>query len=224
MGGVVTGPVLVRYLVYRTRTRIFTTIMSSLEKAFDQRQQPHDHNRQQELNDFFGVITEITQRHAMTLGRSVDSLNEADQQKLIAALNPYLRFEMSQRQELVGTPIQANGDGMLYVSDLDGNILGAETLSDNDLVSGYVYDICALPTPTASCLALAGDGEIPTHNQVLSPVLLLDRAVFKSDQITKEEYRTEVDLEGYQVGLPLAHYLRITTTPSPTQTTTQHQQ
>lgn len=174
-------------------------------------EQPTTSNEhQQQLNDFFDSITQTTRQRASTLGKSIDLLNDIEQQIVISSINPHLRFEMSQRPELSGTPIQATGIGMIYVSDFEGNILGVETLTDDDLVTGTITDICALPTPTVSCLAQAADGEIPDHSQVLSPVLLLDQAIFRSYRSILGTYDNEVDLGNFQVGLPLEHYLRIT--------------
>lgn len=171
-----------------------------------------EHSQQllNEMQDMFAVLTEITQRHARNVPDGIYSLDDEAQQKLITNINPYFRFEFNKHPNLLHLPVTVTGSGMLFLSDFEGNILGVEQIHDGDVVMGRIAEVCVLPAPTIDCLAEADESEIPLNNQVLSPILTLQDARFKAGLDDFGAFQTELDLSGYQVSLPLLHYLRIT--------------
>jgi len=158
-----------------------------------------------QLQDLFSTLTEIAQRHGSDIPGGIFALDETQQQNLIDKLNPYVRFAFAEHPDLHGLPVQTSGAGMLYVSDLEGNALGAERITEADTVTGHINDVCLFPTPTVSCLAEASEETgIPCTDQILSPILVLNRSILKVGE------EKEVDLANFQVHLPLAHYLQFT--------------
>ena len=184
--------------------------MTQLEPTFDH--SPHiDHQRQ--LEGLFDILSGIAQRYAHTIPGGIFSLDEEAQEAVISKINPYYRFEFDAHPDIHGLPISATGAGMFYVSDLEGNIMGAERLSSDDLATGTITDVCILPTPSLECLADGSEEEIPVYDQVLSPVIILEGGVFKTDYDPAVGFQNEVSLSNFQTCLPLAHHLRFTAAP-----------
>ncbi len=172
--------------------------------------QPAPIDHQQSLQTLFATLTEITTRFTPQIDGGVFGLDDEQQQALIDQINPYIRFELANHPELHDLPVRASGGGMMLLSDLEGGILGAEQISFTDEVTGRIADICALPTPTVECLVASNGEEIPSTDQVLSPVLILRQGIFKTNYSEAHGFETEHDLSIYQTCLPLAHYLKIT--------------
>ena len=170
----------------------------------------HDNDRQQQLLALFASLNEITRRHVQELSTDVSSLDDTEQQALIEKINPHVNFEFQNHTPLHGLPLSATGDGMFFLSDFEGNILGVESITSSDIAIGQLSDICVLPTPTRECLAERNEQEIPLHEQVLSPIVILNNASFKTNRTAAGTYQTEHDLSNYQLCLPLAHYLQFT--------------
>lgn len=172
-----------------------------------------DYTKQQ-LLEFFSTMHDAARRHTRSLSTNIAALSDQEQQGLVDKVNPYVRFELQQRPELQALPLLITGTGMLYVSDLEGNIMGAETVTEGDLVTGKFIDACVLPIPTIECLAVSDGEEIPVMSQVLSPVIILEAGQFCTDPDTYGEYQIEHDLSNFQICLPLAHYLKVSVAPT----------
>lgn len=173
----------------------------------------HDYTKQQ-LLDFFSTMHDAARRHTQSLSTNIASLSEQEQQEIVDKVNPYIRFELNQHLELQALPLFVTGSGMMYLSDLEGNIMGTETVADGDLITGTFTDACVLPTPTIECLAESDGEEIPVMSQVLSPVIILEAGQFCTDPNMYGEYQIEHDLSNFQICLPLAHYLKISVGPA----------
>lgn len=185
-------------------------IMTAIDRPTQNNNPEHERRILHELQDMFATMTEITQRHAKSIPGGVFSLDEAAQQDLISAINPYCRFEFTKHPDVHNLPVTATGTGMFFLSDFEGNILGAEQLFEGDVITGHIKEVCVLPTPTIDCLARAYEGSIPVDDQVLSPILILEDSQFKAGLTSSGSFETEMDLSGHQVGIPLLHYVRIT--------------
>lgn len=182
-------------------------IMTSIDTLPGHDSHPHYDSQLQEL---FATLREITQRHSLALPDRLSTLNDQQQRTIIAAIDPYCRFEFDQYPELHGLPVTVTGSGMLLLCNLDGDVIGAEMFDDTDVVNGTIQEICTLPIPIIDCLANSDGEEISFRDQVLSPVLILKDSVFKTDYSDTDGYETEHDLVNYQLGLPLTHYLHVT--------------
>lgn len=181
--------------------------MTTPEKLFDQLRVP---DYQKQLQDLFDTLNEITQRHTLQIPGGIFKLDEEKQQTFVNKINPYLNFEFTNRPELHSLPVTAKGVGMLFLSDMEGNILGVDKIQENDVISGRIEEVCILPTPTTECLLASDEAEIPLIDQVLSPIIVLRNGILKTDFSEEDGYETEHDLSNYQTCLPLAHYLRFT--------------
>jgi hypothetical protein len=174
----------------------------------------YNHNRtlsdtELQLQDLFSALTDTAHRYVQALPVDVFALDELQQTDLVDKINPYFRFELGQYPNLHNLTLHATGTGMMFLSDLDGNVMGAETMTDDDVVTGDFTDVCVLPTPTIECL-LAQEGEsIPIVDQVLSPIIILENGRLKTGKDAFGNFQTEHDLSNFQVCLPLAHYLKI---------------
>lgn len=162
-----------------------------------------------ELLPFLGTIQGIVQNHVDGLKVPIFTLNEAEQQALIDKINPYLLFELAQTPRVKDLPVEVSGSGMMFISSDDGSILGAEQISNGDILTGVLDEVWAYPVPTAECLIL-GDSqdEIPVVDQSLSGVVVLKGAKYKTGLNHDGTFQVEHDLGVFQVGLPLSHYLR----------------
>ena len=164
-----------------------------------------------------GLIEECAQsilRKLMRSPQAVSEMDEVTQQSIVDQLNPYAAFELSQRPELTGVPLTIVGEGVLFVCDLTGTILGAEVISNGDVVTGELAEVCVLPVPTMDAVYdhTQADAEIPMDSQVLSPVLLLNKAVYKTGMNSDDDFDVEHDLGVYQVGIASEHRLHIDVT------------
>lgn len=167
------------------------------------------HYNQQQLADLFSTMHDAARRHTKSLPTNITSLSDQEQQGLVDKVNPYIRFELEQYPELQGAPLLVTGTGMMFLSDFDGNVMGAETIKDGDLILGKFIDACVLPTPTIECLVESSDEEIPVMSQVLSPVIMLEAGQLNTSLDAYGEYQVRHDLSNFQICLPLAHYLQI---------------
>lgn len=164
---------------------------------------------QAQLQQLILTLTELTNRHTKNLPLPIFDLDEDAQQNVLDKLNPYVSFELAQNPGLKGIPLNITGAGIMFVSDGTGLILGGETISNGDVITGVLDDVCALPVPTVECLLLADDTETPIVDQTLSPVLMLKNGVYKTGLGSDGEYEVVHDLAIFEIGLPLAHYLKI---------------
>lgn len=181
--------------------------MTIQEKSFNYPYRPVDYDQQ--LRDLFVGMHEITQRHAQHIPGGIFSLDDAAQQELISAINPYISFEFSQYPGLRGLPVQITGKGIAYFSDLDGEIAGKQLIEDTDMLTGTIADVCVFPVPTKEWLMHADESDTLLSDEALSPVLILANSTMMLDRDDTGVYQTEADLSHYQACLPLIHYLRV---------------
>ena len=177
-------------------------------------QYPSNHNhspQQQQLQELFEALQTITRNHEQALSGGVFSLNECTQEALLGRINPYCTFELRQYPELQNIPLGVTGAGLLFVADFDGAIMGVETIDGDSELTGTLSDVCAFPTPTVECLAVADENEVPVHDQILSPIINLQQVTLKTDRNEQGEFERIIDLANFQIGIPLEHYFQFTT-------------
>lgn len=151
----------------------------------------------------------IVDRHAQSMTRPIFDLDADEQQAVVDQLNAYLDFEFSQADIPAGTEVIATGTGLLLVCDESGMIHGAETISHGDVVSGEITDMVVLPVPTFECVLDGSDEGVLTYDQVLSSIVLLGNATYKTGLRSDGLFELEHDLSQYQIGIVMAHPLEI---------------
>ena len=161
------------------------------------------------LHAFFRDMQEIVRRNADSIKSPLLAMSVEDKQQLIDKINAYLAFELSQNPRIKHRTVTATGVGMMYLSASDGQVLGAERISDGDVIRGAIDDLCAYSVPTAECLALADEECIPVIDETLSAVLLLQGTVYQTGLSFDGSFEIQHDLREFQIGLPLAHFLDI---------------
>jgi hypothetical protein len=139
----------------------------------------------------------------------VMAMSEDEQQAIMDRINPHLAFEFSQTAELHGMPLRIDGFGLMFVSDVGGEILGAETISDGDVLTGTLVEACALPVPTMESVKLSDSESTPILGQTMAGVLLLNDAVYKTGLNRSGTFEVEHDLSNFQIGIPLSHSLDV---------------
>lgn len=165
---------------------------------------------QRRLDELNATCTEIIDRAVVDLQpRTIFDLDKDEQQALIDRLNAYLSFELSQMANLKGTPVCVNGFGMMFAA-ADGVVLGGEVVTSDDVVTGVFDGVCALPVPTLECISLGNDLEVPVVDEALSVMVMLKDATYKGGHMPDGTYEVEHDLTELEVGIPLAHPLRVT--------------
>ncbi len=103
--------------------------------------------------------------------------------------------------------LNITGDGLMLVS-IGGDILGAENISHGDMLTGTLDDVCVLPVPTVECLLMSDDIETPIVDQTLSAIVMLKNVIYKTGLNKYGVFEVEHDLSNFDIGLPLAHYLK----------------
>lgn len=181
--------------------------MTTQEKIFDHSRHTADYDQQ--LRDLFGSMHEITQRHTRLVPGGIFSLSDEAQQELIGTINPYITFEFSQYPDLCGLPVQITGKGIVYFSNLEGEITGKQLIEDTDMLTGTIADMCVFPVPTKEWIMNADESDILLSDEALSPVLILANSTLMLDRDDDGIYQVEADLSQYQACLPLIHYLQV---------------
>lgn len=162
--------------------------------------------RGKKLNELVGVCRDITSRYTPDLDPvGILNMSTDDQEALIAKLNPYLEFEYGQIPELQNVPITIRGYGTMLISDLEGCLLGGETISGDDVITGTLYEVCAAPIPTVESVDHSGLDGTPIMGQTISGVLLLKDGRYFSGKMPDGNFMVEHDLDLFQIGIPLSH-------------------
>lgn len=162
------------------------------------------------LRDLLALCDDTTRLHSQGLDPTmIMSLSEPEQQAHVDKVTPYLTFEFSQRPELHDLPLTINGYGLVFISDTEGSILGAETLSGSDVVSGKLSEVCAFVVPTLESVNHGTADETPILGQTFSTVLILKDVVYKTGTSHDGQYEIEHDLACFQIGIPTSHQLNI---------------
>jgi hypothetical protein len=151
----------------------------------------------------------IVDRHVQASSRPIFDLDEEEQEAVVDRVNAYIEFEFSQANIPPGTLIGIAGTGLLLVCDGSGNVLGAETISNGDLVYGEMTEMAALPVPTLACVMDSDDESIPGYDQVLSSIVLLGNATYKTGLMRDGSFEVEHDLSPYRIGIVMAHRLEV---------------
>lgn len=165
------------------------------------------------LDAFLKTLSESVERNVRELGRPVATLSLEETKRLYQRLTYYAGVELLQEEALYSLPIVATGTGMMMVIDSDnsGGILDTEIVSDGDIVTGAIDDVMAYSVPTLACIRATGQSEdIPYHSQVMSPMLVLSNARYKTGKKVDGGFRAEHNLSGFHVALALAHDLKFT--------------
>ena len=139
----------------------------------------------------------------------VMGMTEDEQQALVDRINPYLAFEYAQTPELHGLPITISGYGLMFIADEGGEILGAETVSLGDVVTGTLGEAWACPVPTLESVQLGDTESTPILGQTMAGVLLLNNGVYKTGLNRMGDFEVEHDLANFQLGIPLSHVFDI---------------
>ncbi len=172
----------------------------------------HRDTIQARLNELSATCNEIIDRAVRELQpRTIFDLDKDEQQALVDRLNTYLSFEMRQMSDLKGVPVCVDGYGMMFAA-ADGVILGAEVMTGDAVVSGFLDDVWAFPVPTLECVRLSDSNEIPVVDEALSAMLMLARATYRAGSMPDGTYEVEHDLTDLEVAIPLAHCLKATIT------------
>jgi len=160
----------------------------------------------QALTTFAWTCRDIIERHAgLDDPVVVMAMSEEQQQALVDRINPHLAFEFSQSPELHDLPLKVTGYGLMFVSDVNGEILGAETVSDGDVITGTLGEAWACPVPTLESVQLSNAESTPILGQTMAGVLLLNNAVYKTGLNRSGHFEIEHDLSNFQIGIPLSH-------------------
>lgn len=162
------------------------------------------------LRDLLHLCDETTRVHSRGLDPAmIMGLSELEQEALVDKVTPYLTFEFLQRPELHDLPLVVDGYGLVFVSDIGGTILGAETISGSDSLSGKLSEICAFVVPTLESVNHGTADETPILGQTFSTVLILKDVVYKTGKSHDGQYDIEHDLACFQIGVPISHQLNI---------------
>jgi hypothetical protein len=160
----------------------------------------------QALTVFTWVCRDIVQRYAGHDDPAiVMAMTEEQQQALVDRINPHLAFELSQTPELHDVPLKVTGYGLMFVADAGGEILGAETVSHGDVITGTLSEAWACPVPTMESVQLSDAESTPILGQTMAGVLLLNDAVYKTGLNRSGDFEIEHDLSNFQIGIPLSH-------------------
>jgi len=105
-------------------------------------------------NDFLDICREIVDITTRKLyPQTVRDLTTKEQQELVDRVNQQVDFEFNRKPELHGLPLVVNGDGLMYLAD-GCDILGAEHITEGEVITGYLDTACVLPIPTYECVLL----------------------------------------------------------------------
>ena len=154
------------------------------------------------LTDLQVIVTDFMQR----AGRSVNDLTIDEQQVMVDHIDPHLKFEMQVSPDIYkGMPIVVNGSGAFLAIQPDGDFLGAQVMSDGDVIMGTVGEVQALTVPSLELVLGAGNNdEIPTYELSLSAVIIIEDATFHTAS-SDGEFQVSHDLGGLDIVIPLVY-------------------
>lgn len=156
------------------------------------------------LSDLQGIVDDFLMR----TGKSINGLNESEQQELVDRIYPHLAFELSVSQEIyVGLPIMVGGTGGFLLTDAAGALIGAQQTTEGDIITGMISEVRAYPVPSRKVMLEPTEpyADIGTYDQSLSAVLLLDNAKFHTNPSTDGVFQVKHDLEGMRVVIPVVY-------------------
>jgi hypothetical protein len=167
---------------------------------------PSTNSPDRALSVFTETCRDIIERHVGSVDPAVlMSMSEDEQQAIVDRINPHVAFEFSQTPELHNLPLLISGYGLMFVSDESGVVLGAETISDNDMIIGMLAEAWVLPIPTMESVQLSDVDSTPILGQTMAGILLLNGAVYKTGLNMSGDFQVEHDLSRFQIGIPLSH-------------------
>lgn len=155
------------------------------------------------------ALREIIDTHSKALPSPIFNLSEDEQQQVVSKLNPYVDFEINQNAQLKGAILRVDGNGLIFISNTDGELLGAETLSDGDLVIGELEDACVLPVPGLESVSLSNHDSTPIVDQFLACIIVLKNIRYKTGLNKDGSYQAVYDGLPYRIGVPIAYYLNV---------------
>jgi hypothetical protein len=159
---------------------------------------------QQEIN----YPQTIAETHLAATGLSVNDMDEDSQQTLTDTVDPYLAFELQQSDSLYkGMPLVLSGQGGFLITDYAGSLLGAQETATGDVITGNVTEVKAYPVPSRSLMTEPRhSGEaIPTHDQSLSVVLVLNNVKFYANPTDDGIFQVVHDLSDLRVAVPVIY-------------------
>lgn len=171
--------------------------------------EPKEPNLEAQFRELLDVCEEIRALAVKRLSpKTFFELNTDEQQLQIDRLNDHMAFEFARRPELKGLPLLVSGYGLMLIADGSGEVIGGETISDGDSITGTLDDIWFYPVPTLECVKL-GDGEsTPIIDVSLSGMLMLQHAQFSTDPLQDGSFGLVHDLDEFSIAVPLSHALR----------------
>lgn len=140
-------------------------------------------------------------------GKSVNDLTEYEQQELVDSIDPHLRFELQFSGDIYKSmSIVVSGAGAFLLADHEESLLGAQVTSTGDVITGTVSGVQAYPVPSLEVVLGARSSEsIPTYDQSLSAVVILDGAKFYSSPSSDGAFQITHDLGVFRVLIPVVY-------------------
>lgn len=163
------------------------------------------------LGKAFADLQMVVDDFLSRTGRSVNDLNENEQQALVDAIEPHLAFELKVSQDIyVGLPIVSGGPGGFLLADSQGALLGAQQTTDGDVITGMVSEVHAYPVPSLGLMleSANSDEDVPVYDQSLSAVIILSAAKFHTHPSEDGTFQTMHDLDGMQIMIPIVYGMK----------------
>lgn len=159
------------------------------------------------LVDLQAIVVDFMSR----TGKSINELAESEQQLLVDRISPHVKFEMQASQDIYkGVPIVVSGGGAFFVTNQEGSLLGGQITLPGEVITGIVSGIAVYPVPSREVIFRTGRNDgIPTYDQSLSAVVLIEDAKLHSSPSSDGIFQTSHDLSEFNVVIPVVYGMDI---------------
>jgi len=159
------------------------------------------------LSHLQGIVLSFLQR----TGQSINELTQEEQQRLVDQIRPHLAFELDASDDIYrGMPIVVEGCGAFLATDDEGSLLGAQVTKDGDVLTGVIDTVQAYPVPSREIVLRSDQNDsLPTYDQSLSAVVVIDGAHFYTGPDSDGVYQAVHDLTGLQIVVPVVYGMPI---------------